>query len=165
MNRYLTLLRHSYAMDGLSGIKDFDRELTDKGFTAAIRMGKRLKQESKNFDAIYSSTAKRAVQTTELIAEQLIYDKEQVVHDEELYNLSLGGLLKFVQSIPDEKKEVLVIGHNPTFSYFVEMVANQTGFMMQPCAAVTLMFESTSWMLVDSATAEIFWQSTPVDGQ
>jgi len=159
MERFITLVRHAEAVDGLSNVKDFDRELTDQGFIALIKLGKFLKQQVIDFDMMLCSTAKRTCQTIELLAEQLFLDKDAISYEDRLYNQSLGDFIQQVQSLPEEHKEVLIVGHNPTLSYFTELVANQTGYMLPTCAAVRLKFEAASWMLVDAETAEIEWDT------
>jgi len=158
MDRYLLLLRHAEAATPPAGKKDFDRELTDAGFTAALRLGRKFYQNSYQPDLFYSSTAIRAATTSQLVAEQIYFEREQINMQLQLYNVPLGSFMDFVQHIPDEYSNVLLVGHNPVLSYFTEMVTNQTGFMLPTGGYVKLKFEMDSWMMAVSETAVLVEQ-------
>jgi phosphohistidine phosphatase len=65
-------------------------------------------------DRVLCSTARRAVETWELVSEH-IPDVVEVEIREDLYHASPRSLLACLQELPNREKTVLFVGHNPTF--------------------------------------------------
>ena len=61
----------SNATPGFAAGVDFDSPLTPKGLEQARHLGKRLKGENVRFDRVYSSSLRRAVQTTETMLDAM----------------------------------------------------------------------------------------------
>ena len=59
----------SNATPGFVAGVDFDAPLTEKGVAQAGALGRRLRRDGTRFDRVYSSSLKRAVQTTEAMFE------------------------------------------------------------------------------------------------
>lgn len=86
----LYLIRHGEAfsnVDGIIGGEKGDRGLTERGFTQARALAKRLESGEIAADVLYASTLKRAQQTAELVAEVL---KLPIVFDDDLQELRPG---------------------------------------------------------------------------
>jgi phosphohistidine phosphatase len=108
----LFLLRHAKAVSSNAGLRDFDRSLSPQGREQAERVGKYLKQQNIGFDLVFSSTALRARETTELVLTPAGSTSE-VRYEQRIYEATAQQLLELVSEIEDEKKEVLLVGHNP----------------------------------------------------
>jgi phosphohistidine phosphatase len=67
-------------------LKDYDRPLNDRGFRDAPLMGARILTQYGLPDLIMSSTALRAKQTAEAIAEACTYGSEKIVWHDSLYH-------------------------------------------------------------------------------
>jgi len=63
-------------------------------------------------DLILSSTARRTVETTDLVAERLPKTRP-VEHVETLYLAEASEILSIVRAVSDTVKTLMVVGHNP----------------------------------------------------
>ena len=113
----LVLLRH--AKSGYpGGVADHDRPLATRGQHDAPLAGRWLAESGYRPDAVVCSTALRARQTWELaaasLAEGAVPGPETGVRFEpRVYEATVLGLLMLVREFPENKRTVLVVGHNP----------------------------------------------------
>src|SRR6188508_372376 len=75
-------------------------------------MGTLLKELQLVLDYVIRSTAKRAVDTVNSVAEFCGYEGE-INHDSLLYQASAEQYAKVLSVIPDDYHRVLIVGHNP----------------------------------------------------
>lgn len=109
----LMLMRHAKSdQSGLSR-QDFERPLNARGRKTAPRMGKWLKKNKLAPATVISSPARRARETTLLVAGKLRFPESRIIWDERIYNASLEGLLEVVRSYRSEISTALLVGHNP----------------------------------------------------
>ncbi len=164
MTKRLVLVRHAKSDSSDPGQKDFDRLLNVRGFQDAPRTGARLVELGVKPDAVFSSPAMRARMTSEFVCEQLKYDVNEVVYDEELYEASVRSLLNFINAIEDKNSTVLMFGHNPTYTYIAEALSGKEIGNIPTCGAVSLTFEVESWSEVSAGLANLEWFIFPKDG-
>jgi phosphohistidine phosphatase len=74
-------------------------------------------------DLVLCSVARRAVETWDLVSEQL-ENHGHVEISNDIYRASSEALLSLLQSLPDSVQTVLLVGHNPTFE---ELALRLTG--------------------------------------
>ena len=65
-------------------------------------------------DRVLCSSATRAVETWELVADLLSGDPP-VEFRTDLYHATTGTVVDMIQGLPSEEDTVLLVGHNPTF--------------------------------------------------
>lgn len=110
--KILTLLRHAKSTWDDPVARDFDRPLNRRGRKAAVTVGKALRDEGMEFDAVIASPAVRVVETLQDIAEG--YGRAlEPVNDADLYLASPAVLLDRIQHVDDSAQRLLVVGHNP----------------------------------------------------
>src|SRR5256885_13820502 len=102
----LWLLRHAEAADGHP---DDERPLTERGMQQATDAGRALARLDVKIDVCLSSPKLRAVQTAQLACEPL---GVQVTIDPKL-----SGEPFDVQDLTAGLDEVLLVGHDPSFSF------------------------------------------------
>jgi phosphohistidine phosphatase len=108
----LTLLRHAKSGWDDPVARDFDRPLNPKGQRAAQAMGRHMKAQGLEFDAVIASPAVRVVETLEQVA--LGYGSELApAWDQRVYLASAQTLLDLVHELPDAAGTALLVGHNP----------------------------------------------------
>jgi phosphohistidine phosphatase len=129
----LLLMRHAKSSWKQPGLADRDRPLNKCGRRDAPKMGNLLGEEDLVPQCILSSTALRARETAEAVAEAAGYDGE-IVCLEELYGATHLGYLQALRSVPDGVDVVLLIGHNPDLQDVLELMADQVERM--PTAAI-----------------------------
>ena len=110
--KILLILRHGKSSWKHVELADHDRPLKKRGKRDALRMGDLILNEGLVPDVILCSTAKRAMDTAELVEEACgMVDRIQfhrsLYHG---YSSDYCDLLKFQE---DENDVVMVVGHNP----------------------------------------------------
>jgi phosphohistidine phosphatase len=111
----LYLLRHGKSAWNDAFLADHDRPLASRGARAATLIGRQLRKDGFRADCILCSTARRAVDTMEIVTAQLDGDAlEMPVHQErELYLTGERTLLERLRRLPDKAGTVMLVGHNP----------------------------------------------------
>ncbi len=151
MKRKLFLLRHSYA-ESPGNKRDKERELTMEGISAARAMGRKMSEANFNPHQILCSTALRAESTAINLTEELGINEQVIIFEEKLYEASVREMLEIINSTEGSKKSILLIGHNPTISFFSEYLTATTIGDMEPCGMVTIQFEDLEWEEVTQGT-------------
>lgn len=135
---------------------DFDRPLNARGTDNAIAMGRFLYEKIGTPQAILTSTAKRALDTASLAAEQLVFPKEKINMDEQLYLASSHTILERLAATSDEVESCLLVGHNPGLT----MLINHFGVWLDnlPTASVAcFVSEVSSWRDISPANIRFQW--------
>jgi phosphohistidine phosphatase len=111
----LYLLRHAKSAWNDPALADHDRPLAPRGARAATLIGRELRKDGFRADCILCSTARRAVDTLEIVTAQLDGDALGMpVHQErELYLTGERTLLERLRRLPDKVGTVMLVGHNP----------------------------------------------------
>ncbi|MBX9853514.1 MAG: histidine phosphatase family protein [Cytophagaceae bacterium] len=157
MLKNLFLARHAKSDWSVPGQKDFDRELNGRGRNDAPRMGKKLSEMDVKPDLIMSSPAARAKLTAEFIAEQLRYDTEKIIFNEDIYEASVRSLLAIINELSDDYNKVMLVGHNPTFTYIAEYLTKKNIDNIPTCGIVNIEFNVDSWKEVSGDIGNLKW--------
>jgi len=129
----LLILRHAKSSWKRRDRPDHDRPLNKRGQRDAPRVGRRLRDEDLTPDLILASTAKRAHDTAEAVAEASGYEGEIEFHSE-LYLADPEAYLRALRNVSDDYRCVMVIGHNPGLEELVETLTGEAEAM--PTAAL-----------------------------
>src|SRR5437764_3656416 len=108
----LAILRHAKSSWDDPGLDDFNRPLNERGWKAARRLGRELKQRGKRFDLVLSSTSARTRETIEGVQEKFDFGAP-VEFDPQLYLASEQLLLERVRALDEKTDAPLIVGHNP----------------------------------------------------
>ncbi len=117
----LCLLRHAKSDWTDPALGDFDRPLAPRGRMAAPRMAAYLHDHGLVPDHVLCSTARRAMETWDLIAPK-IAGKPQVETRDDLYLAGPVSLLETLQRAPRNAQTLMLIGHNPGMEILAEML-------------------------------------------
>lgn len=119
----LLLMRHAKSSHDEPGTTDHDRPLNERGRRDAPRMAELLREHELIPDVIISSTAVRARETAQLVAETLDFDGP-LDAQRTLYLTSADAYLDACRALVDEPATVLVIGHNPSMAELVARLSD-----------------------------------------
>lgn len=111
--RTLVLVRHARAVPHCSG-GDRARPLSAAGLAQARALGCLLARGIPRVDRGVCSTAVRAVETLEALAESL--DVRERWRDDALYLCDAPEIFEVVRTFDDECRVALVVGHEPSIS-------------------------------------------------
>jgi phosphohistidine phosphatase len=143
----LYVIRHAKSSWADPLASDFERGLNDRGKRDAPKMGRRLKEKEINPDTIISSPAKRALSTAKRVAEVLKFPKAGIKTDSKLYHADEDTMLSVVQDIKDNQNIVMMFGHNPGLTDFVNSIASEDPYIdnVPTCGIIALSLPVDSW--------------------
>ena len=121
MTRRLHLLRHAKSSWDDASLPDHARPLSPRGMTAAERMRRRLEDGDVRPGIVVCSTAMRARDTLERVLSSL--GEPRVLVEDALYHTGAETLLERVRAVPDDVREVMLVGHNPGLEDLIELLA------------------------------------------
>jgi len=107
----LTVLRHAKSSWDDPDLDDFNRPLNKRGWKAARRMGRELKNRDTRFDLVIASPAARVRETIDGLTEKFDLNVE-IRFEPRIYMAGEDTLLQIVHEIPDAVHAPLVVGHN-----------------------------------------------------
>ena len=139
---------------------DHDRILSSRGFHDADLVGRYLKGENVNVDAVYSSSANRAETTARIICENLEIPLSDIKLSKKLYDFDGKDVMHFIKNeIPNEVNSILIFGHNPCFTSLVNTLGTKVFFNFPTCGVAAIEFDSVDWKeIIDGRT---FFSLTP----
>jgi len=163
------VLRHAKA--GAHGQDDHSRPLTARGTRQATDVGRYLAAGPVPGlavpELVVSSSARRAVQSAELVVAQLTSPVELVV-EHRLYSADPDDVVEVIGELGGDARSVLVVGHNPTVHELALLLLEPTdvgrsrlekGF---PTAALAVVAVPTpSWARLSLGTGTLLELRTP----
>ncbi|MFF2897711.1 SixA phosphatase family protein [Streptomyces sp. NPDC057966] len=111
MTARLIVLRHAKSAWPM-GVPDPERPLAGRGRRYAPAAGRRLREARCVPDLVICSTSRRTRETWDLVAAQLGASPE-VVFEPRVYEASAAALVSVVRDVPERRRTVLLIGHQP----------------------------------------------------
>jgi len=137
----LFLVRHAKASHDDPSLPDRERPLEDRGRHDAPEMGKRLADRKVKPDLLVSSPALRALTTAQLMADELGYERKDIMVDERLYASSADSLLAVVRELDKSLGSVMLFGHNPEFTDLAHRLSAEIT-NMPTCAVAKFRFDT-----------------------
>jgi phosphohistidine phosphatase len=141
----LFILRHAKSTWDEIGKRDFDRTLKTRGIDDIKLLSKVISKEIKNLDLILSSPANRAIHTAILLAQTVGFPMEKIRIKEDLYETDEDQVELIVRSLHNDLNTVMIVGHNPTSTYFVNRFLMEAIDNIPTAGLVRLTFNIDSW--------------------
>jgi len=129
----LFILRHAKSSWKKPGLTDYDRPLNKRGKLDAPRMGELIREKTLVPDLIVSSSAKRARQTADRLAQACGYQGEIQLEDD-IYMAHREVFIQVLKFLSDEFDSVMVVGHNPGVEELSRLLTGREEIM--PTAAL-----------------------------
>jgi phosphohistidine phosphatase len=120
-------------------LKDYDRPLNDP------LMGARILTQFGLPDLIMSSTALRAKQTAEAIAEACAYGSEKIVWHDSLYHAGPKVIEDRILETDDAVQTLLFVCHNPGITFFINSLCGPVTNDLPTCGVVVFEVEAEHW--------------------
>lgn len=158
--KILYLVRHAKSSWRDPSLDDIERPLNKRGKRDAPFMGELLKEKIVNPDVVFSSPAKRASKTAQIIAEQIGYSKKDIIYAEEIYEASSHELVDFIKKIDDKYNSVMVFGHNPGFTMLNNFLSKKYIDNIPTCGIVALEFKNC-WKEIEKNSANMLFFDYP----
>lgn len=158
--RTLYLLRHAHSLEKEAGQTDKMRELSSIGTSQCIAIGRYIQLKEYPIERVISSDAHRAIQTASLVTQPLRIKQEEIVIEEEIYKASIPSFLAVVQA--QHTDNVLLVGHNPTISYFAEYFTDEDIGEVPPGTLMVLHSTSfTDWSQLAKGSMQLIDKHIP----
>ena len=165
----LWLLRHAKA--AAEGPDDHSRVLTARGRRQAVAVGAYLAHSPLVTERaprlVLSSTARRAVETAELVVAEL-GSRVELVAERALYGADPDDVVEIVRSLGGDAPSVLVVGHNPTVHELALLLLDESdangrarlerGFPTAALALIALSAESWPGLALGTGTLLELWR-------
>lgn len=152
----LLLLRHAKSSWKDAALADFERPLNDRGRKAAGLIGKFIAKQDVNIDLVISSPAVRARETIDLVLRAAKRSPE-LRFDQRVYEASPTRLLEITSQIEDDRKSVMLVGHNPGMEELLALLVGVEQHM--PTASLArVVLSSKKWdkILAEKGVLESF---------
>jgi phosphohistidine phosphatase len=155
----LLLLRHAKSSWKESALQDFDRPLNERGKRAAEMVGRFIRNKQIAPDLLLSSPAIRARETIEIVIKTAKL-RSELRYDERIYEASPQRLLEVVSQIEEERKIVVLVGHNPGMEELLKLMTHRVEHMATGTVA-KIDFEAAGWDNVLNEKGDLDWIVNP----
>ncbi len=159
--KMLYAVRHAKSSWDAPDQDDFDRPLNERGEKDAPRMGKQLKERDVVPDLIYASPAARAWATAVAIAHILGYDVNNIRKERKLYHAGEDILLETVRHTSDTIDSIMIVGHNPGLTEFVNDLLNENISNISTAGVVAAQLKIDSWNKADWKCGKLLFFDYP----
>ena len=157
----LFLTRHAKSSWGNPGLADIDRPLNERGKKAAPFMGKLIVDKGEKPDLLISSPANRALSTAKAFGGAMGLVENDIIIDRTIYGAGTQQLLELVQDQDDLYKSIMLFGHNPTFTSFVNLLTGNNIMNVVTCGVIRIDFEFSSWTDIDFGSGRLAYYEYP----
>jgi len=141
----LYIVRHGKSSWEDAQLPDHDRPLLPVGIKKTKRIAKFLAKKKRIPDLLLTSSARRAYETAEIIADYIGYPAGKIKKERNLYHASPDEIYAELFALPDHLNSVMIFGHNPTLTYFVNDFLSPTIENLPTTGTVSINFDCDTW--------------------
>jgi len=147
----LHVVRHAKSSWDDPKLSDHDRPLMQKGIVKTNKIIPFLRQNIKCPDLLLSSTAVRAKATADMIAEGFHYPLDKIITSNALYHADAREVYDELYGISNDIHSVMIFGHNPGLTYFVNQFLRPTIENLPTSGVVSIEFITDKWEEISHA--------------
>lgn len=156
------IVRHAKSSWDFPQLEDHERPIIDKGIKRTERIIDFLQQKSVKVDLLYASHAVRSAETARMLAPAVGVEPNQIVIEPEIYNGGTNAISDLIYGLPNNVNSVMIVGHNPVVSDFVNEYADEHIDWLPTSAVVALRFDTDAWEKIDEANVKTDFIVTPL---
>jgi len=143
----LILIRHAKSSwDG--PVNDKDRRISNVGMKDAHLISSNTLKYLPNKFVILSSTAKRAIETATIFAQNWMCPFESIIFMENLYTFDENQLEQTIKSSNNDYENVILFGHNAAITNFVNKFGDIFIENVPTSGLVWIKFDCLEWKLL-----------------
>jgi phosphohistidine phosphatase len=157
----LFLLRHAKSSWKDESLPDFERPLNRRGQRAAATIGEYLRSRDVAPDLVLSSPAVRARETITLVKKAAQWTTE-VRYDQRIYEASATRLAEIVSQIENDRKLVMMVGHNPGMEELLLLLTGITE-RLRTASVAKITLKTSKWATATEKTGRLEWLVSPGD--
>ncbi len=163
--KQLILVRHAKSSHQSNLLHDIERPLNRRGERDAPGMARRLVARGTRAELLISSPAERALTTARLFAEVFNYAAADITVDDRLYAGNAADIARIVHDLDDAVDRVMLFGHNPDVTDFVNSFEDVAILNVPTCGVVELTFNVAGWKDVERGDRARIQFSYPKDDE
>jgi phosphohistidine phosphatase len=148
------LIRHAKSEDFLEGMRDYERDITQKGLKDIETIGSYLALRGISPDVIFSSCAMRAQESTLELAKRLSFSGKKYFL-EELYYAPYENIVNILLELDASVNTIFIIGHNPQLNYLANRLSSEHIFKIPTMGVISLKFAIDSWSELEEAKGDL----------
>ena len=160
MLRYIILFRHGKSDWNVNYESDHERPVSKRGIKAAKKMGRYLSNIDQVPGLIMSSTALRALNTAEIAINAGKWSSDLVL-EKKIYESSVETLKNIISKQNDKYNSICLVGHEPTFSSFIEGCNNSIWSRFPTASMARINFNINRWCDIDIKLGSLVWLIRP----
>lgn len=157
----LYLLRHAKSSWDNPQLDDFERPLNKRGHHDAPLMGNLMEKLNILPDLIISSPAIRASMTTRIVAESISYPLDKIQYDEKIYEAGESQLLEVIYGVDESINKLMLVGHNPAFTYFSHYLAKHEVNNIPTCGLFGAELDLSTWTKIKKKCGKVILYEYP----
>ena len=157
----LYIVRHAKSSWDSPDLDDVKRPIIENGIKKTKKVIDYLIKEKVMVDLIISSHALRAIETACLFADGLNYEKSNIVVNNNIYESDEDAMLNEVYGLPNDKNNIMFIGHNPTFTQFANFFLSKKIDFLPTSAVISISFDTDQWEKIETSTKKVNFVAFP----
>ena len=147
--KQLIIIRHAKS-SWETASKDRERPLSVRGIRDAHLISSNCYEFLPKSFVFWSSTAKRASETAIIFAQNLSCPEDSIIYKDVLYTFDEKQLEKAIKSCNDQFDNLIIFGHNPAITNFVNKFTDAAYDNIPTCGFVAINFEQTRWQEISN---------------
>jgi phosphohistidine phosphatase len=151
----LFIVRHAKSSWDFPELDDYERPLNKRGKRDAPEMGRRLLQRQIRPDGMIASPAKRAADTSKLIANEISFSIAEIKKEPMFYHASNISMISVLRSIGKDIDTLMIFGHNPGLTDLVNFLSGTNIFNIPTCGIAEIEFDVSSWAEIEKDAGEL----------
>lgn len=154
----IVIIRHAKTeqLDYGSSKTDYQRELKPRGHKDCGHIARQLTKLGISPNLIISSSAKRAKQTAQLLAQHLDYDKESIEYQRFIYDgYTTSEFIDWLSKYNTEHDTLFVVGHNPEIAMLAINLTNDDLYHFPTCATAVISFNVENWSAISAREGKV----------
>jgi phosphohistidine phosphatase len=124
-------------------------------------MGKLIADKGEKPELLISSPANRALSTAKAFGKAMGLVENGIIIDRTIYGAGTQQLLELVQNQDDLYKSIMLFGHNPTFTSFVNLLTDSNIMNVVTSGVVRIDFKFSSWTDIDFGSGRLAYYEYP----
>jgi len=142
----LYIVRHAKSSWDFPELPDVDRPVIEIGIIKTKKIVSELNKRSISVDLMICSHAKRAMETSKIIATGINYPVEKIEVSKHIYQVDRDDIFNLLFSVNDNVDSLMIIGHNPTLTQFANLFLEEKMDILPTSGVVSLSFETGNWI-------------------
>ncbi|RTY94925.1 histidine phosphatase family protein [Flavobacterium sp. GT3R68] len=153
--RKLILVRHAKS-SWLTSHEDKDRPLASRGIKDVNLVSSKAKEILPKKILIWSSTAKRAMDTGSIFTQNIGIPVENIIFRDDLYTFDAKQLEKIIKSCDNKNENLILFGHNEAITHFVNKFGDVSIDNVPTSGLVSIIFDTDTWENINKGKIEKF---------